>query len=116
MSQIRGLAELAGADGMPPPSDLPRGGCIMTTLPGGGLRIDHADPQILISAPLLYQIFEAPAPGVSLGPEPPQRDHWDGHGYWEGALLKVCGVNRTVVYRIGKYVPRIHGYIAEWPD
>ena len=35
---------------------------------------------------------------------------------YRGAVLKICGVNRTVIYRIGEYVPRVDGYAAEWPD
>ncbi len=38
-----------------------------------------------------------------------------GHGY-VGAVLHIDGVNRHVVYRIMGYVPRVRGYIAEWPD
>jgi hypothetical protein len=35
---------------------------------------------------------------------------------WEGTVLKIDGVNRTVIYRIKDYVPAVHGYVAEWPD
>jgi hypothetical protein len=111
------MAELAVTDGMPPPADLPDGACITTRLDDGRLRIDRADPRILISAELLVEIYVAPMIGVSLAPEWPYRYppvHADG--FWEGALLKVCGVDRSVVYRIGEYVPRIRAYIAEWPD
>ncbi len=102
------MAELTVTDGMPPPADLPRGECIMTSLPGGRIRIDHADPRILISAELLDAIAERPAP-----------DAWldlAGCTTYDGALLKIHGVSRTVIYRIVDYVPRVRGYIAEWPD
>jgi len=107
------MAELAVTDGRPPPGDLPRGECIMTRLPGGTVRIDRADPRILISAELLAEAFVHPAPGVSLGPPP---ESPNGTPFWEGAVLKIEGVNRTVIYRICGYVPRVRGYIGEWPD
>jgi hypothetical protein len=91
----------------------------MTRLDDGSLRIDHADPRILISAPLLYEILDGHIPGTSgtvTLSEPPPRHHWDGRGRMEGALLKIGGVNRTVIYRIGEYVPDAHAYISEWPD
>jgi hypothetical protein len=110
------MAELAVTDGMPPPADLPDGECICTRLDDGTIRIDQADPRILISAPLLYEIADGRSPWASVSAEPPPREHWDGHGAMEGALLKIHGVNRTVIYRIGEYVPRVHGYIGEWPD
>jgi len=109
------VAELAVTDGRPPPSGLPDGECIITRIDdpvhGPKLHIDHADPRVLISAELLSEAFIAPVPGVSLSPEYP-----GGHGYGIGALLKICGINRTVIYRITGYVPRVHGYIGEWPD
>lgn len=104
------MAELAVTDGMPPPADLPRGECIMTQLydehrQRAGIRIDRADPRILISAELLEMIGRGEgAPGISLEP------------HWTGGILKISGVNRTVIYRVTDYVPRVHGYIAEWPD
>jgi hypothetical protein len=115
------MAELAVTDGRPPPGDLPTGDCIMTSLyddegavgRATGVRIDHADPRVLISAELLAEAFINPAPGVSLGPPAEDRN---GTPFWEGAVLKIEGVNRTVIYRIGEYVPRVRGYIGEWPD
>lgn len=110
------MAELAVTDGMPPPADLPRGDFTCTSLADGGIRIHQADPRILISAVLLYEIADGSSPYAGVTAEPPPREHWDGHGAMEGALLKIQGVNRTVIYRICEYVPRIHAYIAEWPD
>jgi hypothetical protein len=108
------MAELAVTDGMPPPDDLPRGECILTRLDDGSIRINQADPRILISAPLLWQVTDAPAPGVSLRwlSPPPPVDRF----LYTGAVLTIHGVNRTVIYRIGAYVPRVDGYISEWPD
>jgi hypothetical protein len=113
------MAELAVADGRPPPGDLPRGQCIITRtddlVHGPGLHIDHADPRVLISAPVLGEAFLAPAPGVSLNTDLLRQDR-NGTPFWEGAVLKIEGVNRTVIYRVGAYLPRIDGYIGEWPD
>jgi hypothetical protein len=73
------------------------------------MRIDHADPRILISAELIDQVAFRTCVDVEL-----DLSHAaDGH---VGALLKISAVNRTVIYRIAEYVPAIHGYIAEWPD
>lgn len=77
------------------------------------VRIVRADPRILISAEVLAETFVQPAPGVSLS-QP--SDGPNGTPFWEGAVLLIEGVNRTVVYRIGEYVPCVRGYIGEWPD
>jgi hypothetical protein len=93
---------------MRPPADLPRGECIMTSLPDGSIRIDQADPRILISAELLDAIAAAPT-----------RNTWldrTGGPHLQDALLKIHGVNRTVTYRIVDYVPSVKGYIGQWPD
>ena len=82
---------------------------------GTRLWIRQADPRILIAAELLYEAFVAPAPGVSLDTDLVREDG-NGTPFWEGAVLKIEGVNRTVIYRVGEYVPRIRGYVAEWPD
>jgi hypothetical protein len=102
------MAALAVTDGMPPPLDLPAGECFMTTLADGSLRIDRADPRILISGELLDML---PSPHTQLDTTGCR----SGHGY-VGAVLKICGVNQTVIYRIVDMVPRINGYIGEWPD
>jgi hypothetical protein len=113
------MAELAVTDGMPPPDDLPHGECICTRLDDGTIRIDHADPRILISAELLDAILLR-SPIVD-GTEALASNAWlnmagyTGHGY-TGAALHIDGVNQQVVYRIGGYVPRVHGYVGEWPD
>lgn len=108
------MAELAVTDGMPPPADLPRGD-FSCTMVDGELRIDQADPRILITASLLYEIADGCSPWASVSDQPPPREHWNGHGAMEGALLHIRGVNQTVIYRIREYVPRIHAYVAEWP-
>jgi hypothetical protein len=107
------MAELAVRDGYPPPDDLPRGDCIITNLfvddgPRPQIRIDHADPRILVSAELLDHAADYPDDCVRL-------DIATCHTY-VGAVLRIHAVNRTVIYRITEYVPAIHCYIAEWPD
>jgi hypothetical protein len=101
-------AELATCDGSPPPQGLPRGECIMTSLDDGTIRIDHADPRILISAEVLDAIVDERPPQASLD--------LAGCTTYDGAVLRIHGVNRTMVYRITEYVPSVRGYIAEWPD
>jgi hypothetical protein len=101
-------AELSGTDGLPPPGDLPQGDFWATTLADGSIRIDRADPRILISGELLDQF---PSSHVQLDTAACR----PGHGY-VGAVLKINGINRTVIYRIVDMVPRINGYIGEWPD
>lgn len=102
------IPEPATRDGSPPPQDLPRGDCIMTTLADGSIRIDRADPRILISAELLDAIVDDPPPHAWLD--------FSGCTTYDGAVLRICAVNRTAIYRITGYIPQIRGYIAEWPD
>jgi len=107
------MAELTVTDGMPPPGDLPTGECILTSLHDdkgniAAVRIDHADPRILISAELLDAVVDDPTPNAWLD--------LAGCTTYDGALLKIHGVNRTVIYRITGYVPHVRGYIGEWPD
>jgi hypothetical protein len=101
------MAELAVTDGMPPPQDLPRGEFQATSLDDGRIRIDHADPRILISAELLDLIVDNP-----------DDNRWmdlRGCTTYDGGVLTINGSNRTVIYRITGYVPRVRGFIAEWP-
>ena len=105
---------------------LPPPGCgefIATRLDGGTIRIDRADPRVLISGELLDAIAQFGDRGVPVdcltlnawldtaGCMPPP---W--RATYVGAILKISGVNRQVIYRISEYVPRAHAYIGEWPD
>jgi hypothetical protein len=63
------------------------------------LRVDHADPRIWITAELLEQIPEHDAPATL-----------------KDGVLTINGVNRKVIYRIGRYLPERGVYEAEWPD
>jgi len=88
------------------------GECILTRLDdpikGTQIRVDHADPVIRITPELLAQV---PAPG-----EP------DWPATFDGKVLRIRGVNRTVVYRIRDIMEPVPGhpghwdYIGEWPD
>ena len=108
------MAEMAVTDGRPPPA-VPTGDCLCTRLPDGGIRIDTADPRIIISGELLDAIAGVPDSPL------PISNAWlvepiPHLGSYVGAVLHIDGVNRHVIYRITHYLPRIGGYIGEWPD
>lgn len=109
--------ELAVRPGWTRPDGLPQGECRVTRVDdvahGVRLRIDHADPRILISSELLAEAFMRPEAGVSVSAPQPGRN---GTPFWQGAVLRVEAVNRTVVYRMVEYLPSVRGYIGEWPD
>jgi len=73
----------------------------------GQLRVDRADPVVRISPEVLA---EMPASGAPATYDPRSR------------LLRVRGVNRTVVYLIREALEPVPGcpgqwhYIGEWPD
>lgn len=114
------MTDPAARDGTPPPENLPRGECICTRLDGGDIRIDQADPRVLISGELLDNIARfgdsgQPVDCLTLNAWLDTAGCKPGHGY-VGAVLKISGVGRQVIYRITDMVPRINGYIGEWPD
>ena len=93
------------------PPDAPCGICT-TAWRDGELHIDHADPRIVISAFLVDTIaFGMAAPQASLTMT--GKTIANGH---VGALLKIRGVNRQVVYRLTEWLPSIRAYIGEWPE
>lgn len=108
MNMTIAVPELAVRDGMTPPADLPRGEVICTCLGDGSIRIDHADPRVLISAGLLDMIVDNPSPHAWVD--------FAGCTTYDGGLLRINGVNRTVIYRIVTWVPSVRAFIAEWPD
>lgn len=94
--------------------ELPDGQVILTELPDGRVRIDHADPRILISAELLKAIEDGLRPtSIGLTLPPGARANVTSAERRCGTLLKIGGVNRQVVYRITGYVPEVAGYIGE---
>lgn len=105
-----GLPEFSVRPGFPYPGGLPDGECILTRLEDGRLHIDQADPRIMISAELVDQVMIGHHPHVALD--------WTGPVQLGpvGALLKIAGVNRQVLYRLTEWIPAVRGYIAEWPD
>lgn len=76
------------------------GECVLTSTPDG-LIVDRADPEILIAAELLDEIRAG-------------RHHADV--YLDGEVLRIEGVNRRVIYRVGDKVPNQLAYCAAWPD
>lgn len=112
------------------------GDCVMTQHfdPDTGERsvtIDQADPRILISGELLYRVATAVATPdfrtwyASLTGPDDGITHCGGcsnpNHDWTGAILRIQGSNRMVVYRItGRAdVPggwRDPTWIGEWPD
>jgi hypothetical protein len=74
---------------------------LVSTKDGETVHVDKADPQIVIASRLLDDI----------------RNGW--YQQWtslDGDVLKIHGINRTVIYRIGEKVPDLDAYYAEWPD
>jgi hypothetical protein len=103
-------AELTG----PRPPGVPDGECIVTRLDSRRLRIDRADPRILISAELLESVRDDEmVPGVSLR-EAIRSSRSGPIGI--GSVLRIEAVNRTVIYQITYYVRSVHGYVGQWPD
>lgn len=106
------VTELAVTDGLPPPTDVPPGECTIISLGDGTIRVDRADPRLLISDVILDLAVSGESGNMSLDCT---RVLLSGHGY-VGAILHINAVNQHVVYRITDYLPRIRGYIGEWPD
>jgi hypothetical protein len=88
-----------------PVSDPARGELVLTLLgQGTRLRVEQADPRILISGPLVRQALGAGPgwlrPGCELSSD----------------RLVIEAENGRLVYRIGAYLPELDCYEAEWPD
>lgn len=95
---------------------LPQGDCIITSQYDAAsnvvhLRIDQADPHVIIGVQLLEQIERSPADGVTLtlatahSPDPGRR--------YEQATLRIQATNRTVTYRITSWLDWYLGCTAE---
>jgi hypothetical protein len=103
---------------------LPRGECITTRLDDGSIRIDRADPRILISGELFEGWHDSDdsddSDEVTLRctcESCPASSPVDPALHCPvGDVVTLRAVNRTVIYRITGYVPRVHAYIGEWPD
>jgi len=94
------MAELTWRNGVPRPLK-PNGNFEAARLADGSLRIDQADPRILVSDEFLLQVEEGEA---------------DPQVAFDGDVLKIHGTNRTVVYRLGEEIPDLCARYAEWPD
>ena len=104
--------ELAVREGCARPLDLPRGEFSCSTV-DGELVVDRADPRILISAELLTMISQGGARECVSLDLPAGETGGDG---FLGALMKIRGANRNVVYRITEHTFAVDGYIGEWPE
>jgi hypothetical protein len=65
------------------------------------LRVLRADPRITIAREILDEVRGNPL---------------DAPGSFDGEYFRIRAVNRTVVYRVGEYLPDRQAYAAEWPD
>ena len=105
------------------------GECAITRLHGSliaprteMLRIDHADPRVLITPELLKsarcrdpemdELMWAPGHGVTYTCPHDRPDP----ACPTGDVLRIDAGDRCVVYRIGKRLPVWDCYEAEWPD
>jgi hypothetical protein len=62
--------------------------------------IIRADPRIILYKQVISLMTGDPSFGVMLS---------DG-------MLRICGQDRSVLYRLGEYMPESRAYPAEWPD
>lgn len=78
-----------------------------------------ADPQVWITDELLTAVRAGRShPFLSLTRVPRPYDcpvYHPGHCF-HGALLRIEGDNRTVIYRISDYVSEHHAWLGRWPD
>lgn len=77
---------------------------------GDSLVIDHADPRLMISAELVERAAGRSHACVSVA----GRLDYTRPGGHVGALLKIRGVNRNVVYRLAGWYPSIRAYLGEF--
>lgn len=84
-----------------------------------GLEVTYAEPRVQISRQMLVEIYSGRGagrwmPGVSMTlpyDRPPGPTD-----FWTGSVLRVEGINRTVIYRVGEYYPETDCYEMTWPD
>lgn len=98
--------------------------CFTTHYPHGGpsfYTIDRADPHILISDEILNEIRDRVPDGVSL--DIPLRSNSNHQcpdsqpGFcFKDCLVAFTAANRTVIYRVGDYLPERNAWEASWPD
>jgi hypothetical protein len=85
--------------------------------PGGGDRLclERADRRVLITPELLDAVADGQHEQISLRPPEPIPAGYARFRY-HGAVLRIEADGRTVVYRVGEYLPDRRCYVAEWPD
>lgn len=79
-----------------------------------GVTIVRADPAVLIA----YEWFEhyRSSPAVEVTIDLGRDEPYECFPPVDGAVLRIAGINRTVIYRIGQFFPNVRMYEAEWPD
>lgn len=101
------LTSLIPAD--PRIASLPQGNVIVHR-DGDRLRIEHADPRVVISFQLLDAIVRGDGhPDVTITAAP-------GAAGWQDAVIRINAANRTLVYRLTECLGWYCGWIMEWPD
>lgn len=80
---------------------------------GYGLVIERADPVVLISDGILRDVLDNDDPEraatLTLADIVPADD------IYLGAVLRIAGINQTVIYRITRRWDD-HTHVGEWPD
>jgi hypothetical protein len=66
---------------------------------GSRIEVIRADPRVLIDAAVLQD-----------------RERWLPCATLVDGILRIEAANRTVIYRIGQYLPDHDAWEAEWPD
>jgi hypothetical protein len=79
------------------------GDCVIGSDREGRYRVIHADPRTLIDPTVLAEIVGGRA--STLATYDPEHE-----------TVTIRAGNRTVVYRVGRYLPDRRGYEAVWPD
>jgi hypothetical protein len=75
----------------------------------GRLRVEHADPRILMSHSLFHMLFMGECTdALEYAPGPD-----GGH---QGAIIKIHGSNGTWIYRVEKFISHEDGWLLVWPD
>lgn len=88
------------------PAGAPLGTLATSLLRDGELHIDDADPRVVFSAELIDAIVDHPTERVFVD--------LTGCKDYMGALLKIRGVNRNVVYRFTGWYPKIRAFLGEF--
>lgn len=89
------------------------------------IDVVHADPQVLVADEVLRGLNSntTSPPQLEVWLQPPANRppcEWGTpcphFPCWSQWFLHIDGRNRTVIYRIGRYVAELHAWEASWPD